>query len=72
MGHLMDANKFKKNKRPRGKPRGINRKNLSIYLPAVKNLIERRSKLRGIKPPIGGLKNSDHGCPKDARPLPGT
>ena len=43
-------------KQLRGKPRGINRKNLSIYLPAVKNLIERRSKLRGIKPPLGDSK----------------
>jgi hypothetical protein len=33
------------NELPRGKPRGINRK----------NPIERRSKLRGIKPPNGGL-----------------
>jgi hypothetical protein len=53
-----------RNELPRSKLRGINRKNLSIYLPAVKNLsiylptvknlIERRSKLRGIKPPLGG------------------
>ncbi len=40
----------------RSKLRVINRKNLSIYLPAVKNLIERLSKLRGIKPPLGDLK----------------
>jgi hypothetical protein len=41
------------NELPRSKLRGINLKNPSIYLPAVKNLIERRSKLQGIKPPLG-------------------
>jgi hypothetical protein len=40
---------LQKNELPRGKPRGINRK----------NSIERRSKLRGIKPPNGGLKRRD-------------
>jgi hypothetical protein len=40
----------RRNELPRGKPRGINRK----------NSIERRSKLRGIKPPHGGLKRGEN------------
>ena len=53
--HFVDDTTYELNKRLRGKPWGINRKNLSIYLPAVKNLIERRSKLREIKSPLGDL-----------------
>ena len=62
------ADLLRLNKRPLGKPRSINRKNLSIYLPSVKNLsiylpsvknlIERRSKLQGIKPPLGDYESS--------------
>ncbi len=53
------------NELARSKLRGINRKKLSIYLPAVKNLIERRSKLRGLKSDT--WPTSGHGTQPDLK-----